>query len=287
MALSYAPVDKAHQHLEEVMDKYHLTFDVYTDVGSGGNHFVHRAQMGVKVSIDDTYTQVVHSGATAIKNVFTGTVNDWGGWSFQNGVLLTGSVQPSDNWGTYPNAGHDLSGATALTFWARGESGGERVEFYAFGVNGGPYGDSADKRTICGGSATCFITLANTWQLYTIPLTGLDLSYIIGGFGWVTNAPQNGGRSITFYLDDIRYNKPHLDDLRFLVSYETITSLLPFDEQFRNVAFTYDNALALIAFVEREDWKRAQLLADAFVYAQEHDRFYADGRLRNAYHQVI
>ncbi len=283
IAISNITVDKAHRHLVEVMDKYHLTFDVYTDVGSGGNHFVHRAQLGVKVSIDDTNTQVVHSGATAIKNVFTGTNNDWGGWSFQNGVLLAGAAQPTDNWGTYPNAGYNLSDATTLTFWARGELGGERVEFYAFGLDGGPYNDSAPKRTMCGDSSKCFITLTNTWQLYSISLTGLDLSYIIDGFGWVTNAPENGGRSITFYLDDIQYNKSHLDDLRFLTSYVTNISSLPFDEQCRNVAFTYDNALALIAFVEREDWVRAQLLADAFVYAQEHDRFYTDGRVRNAY----
>lgn len=280
---SMLPVEKAHQHLAEVMDKYHLTFDVFTDVGAGGNHFVHRAAMGTNVSIDDTYTQVVHSGATAIWNSFTGTGNAWGGWSFQNGVLLTDTVVPSDNWGTYPNAGINLSGATVLTFWARGAVGGERVEFYAFGVNGGSYGDSADKRTMCGGSGTCFVTLTNTWQVYTIPLIGLNLSYIIGGFGWVTNAPQNNGQSITFYLDDIRYNKSHLEEPRFLVSFETITTALTFDEQFRNVGFTYDNAMALIAFVAREDWDHAQRLADAFVYAQQHDRFYTDGRLRNAY----
>jgi hypothetical protein len=49
------------------------------------------------------------------------------------------------------------------------------------------------------------------------------------------------------------------------------------------VAFTYDNALALIAFTTAGDWDRAKLLADAFVYAQGHDRYYTDGRLRNAY----
>ncbi|MBK8045920.1 MAG: hypothetical protein IPK16_01550 [Anaerolineales bacterium] len=51
----------------------------------------------------------------------------------------------------------------------------------------------------------------------------------------------------------------------------------------RNVAFSYDNALALMAFTAAGDWRRAGLLADAFVYAQQHDRIYGDGRLRNAY----
>ena len=295
-----SPATKARQHLAEVMDKYHQFFDVYTDAGSGGNHFVHLAKIGTKadVAVHSSFTETVHSGATSIKNTFSPSRSDsWGGVYFQNGVLLPGDGAPRDNWGDYPNAGYDLRGATQLTFWARGAQGGEHVEFFAFGIgrnpqNGNPlkpYPDSSPKVTLCGlvgrdpGATPCFITLQNTWQLYTITLTRLDLSYVLGGFGWVTNAPQNNGRAITFYLDDIRYNKPHLDDLRFLVSYET----LPFSEEFdlthRNVAYTYDNALALIAFTALGDRARAQLLADAFVYAQQHDRYYTDGRLRDAY----
>lgn len=72
-------------------------------------------------------------------------------------------------------------------------------------------------------------------------------------------------------------------DLRFLVSYETLPTPLEFDLTHRNIAFTYDNALALIVFTALGDRERARLLADAFVYAQQHDRFYEDGRLRDAY----
>ncbi len=293
-----SPAYKAYQHLVEVMDKYHQSFDVYTDIGAGGNHFVHLARIGSDVAINMSFTETVRSGATSIKNTFSPVSSvSWGGWYFQNGVLLAGDTQPRDNWGDYPNAGYDLNGATQLTFWARGERGGERVEFFAFGIGRDPtygiplkpYPDSSPKVTMCGlvgrdpGATPCYTTLTNTWQPYTINLTGLDLSYVLGGFGWVTNAPQNSGRSITFYLDDIQYNKSHLNDLRFLVSYETIRSALDFDTVLRNVAFTYDNALALMAFLAMEDRARAKLLADAFVYAQQHDRYYDDGRLRNAY----
>lgn len=295
-----APVSKAYQHLTEVMDKYHQSFDVYTDAGAGGNHFVLLAKIGTvtDVAVNSSFTETVHSGATAIKNTFAPSRPDsWGGVYFQNGVLLADDVAPRYNWGDYPNAGYDLRGATQLTFWARGEKGGERVEFFALGIgrnsqNGAPlkpYPDSSPKVTLCGlvgrdsGATPCFITLANTWRLYTITVTGLDLSYVLGGFGWVTNAPQNDGQAITFYLDDIQYNKPRPDDLRFLVSYETLPSSLDFDLIFRNTAYTYDNALALMAFTALGDQGRAQLLADAFIYAQQHDRFYEDGRLRDAY----
>jgi hypothetical protein len=288
-----SPLDKAYQHLADVMDKYHLSFDVYTDGGAGGNHFVHLARMGSDVTINGSFTDTVRSGSTAVKNSFSPSRSDsWGGWYFQNGVLLADDVIPRDNWGDYPNAGYDLSGATKLTFWARGAKGGERVEFFVFGVGGDPetgvsiavYPDHEAKVTTCGRLVSpCYVTLANTWRPYTITLTGLDLSYVIGGFGWVTNAPQNSGQSITFYLDDIRYDLSHLDDLRLLGSYETIRSALDFDTILRNVAFTYDNALALIAFTAAGDWDRAKLLADALVYAQGHDRYYTDGGLRNAY----
>jgi hypothetical protein len=286
-------VNKAYQHLVEVMDKYHQSFDVYTDVGAGGNHFVRLARMETDVTINGSFTETVRSGATSIKNTFSpSSSGSWGGWCFQNGVLLANDVEPRDNWGDYPNAGYDLRGATKLTFYARGAQGGERVEFFAFGVGRDPetgapikpYPDSEVKVTLCGRlKSPCYITLEKVWRPYTITLTGLDLSYVIGGFGWVTNAPQNNNQPITFYLDDIRYDKSRLNDLRFLVSYETIRSTLDFDTVLRNVAFTYDNALALIAFTAVGEWDRAKLLADSFVYAQQHDRYYDDGRLRNAY----
>jgi hypothetical protein len=102
-------------------------------------------------------------------------------------------------------------------------------------------------------------------------------------FGWVTNAPQNNNKPITFYLDDIKYNKERLDEPRFLVSYE----LLPDDEPvLKDTAFTYDNALVLLAFLANntdEDIESAKLIGDALVYAIDNDRYFTDGRLRNAY----
>ncbi len=289
---NYTHLSKAYEHIEEVMDKYHQSFNIYTDVGEGGNHFVHRAMMGTDVTINDSFTETVHSGSTAIKNTFLARGSNWGGWYFQNGVLLAGDVKPRSNWGEYPDSGYNLSGANNLTFWARGEHGGERVEFFAFGTGRNPqsgspdkpYPDSEVKVTLCGRLVSpCYITLENTWQKYTINLSSLNLSYVIGSFGWVTNAPENGNRNITFYLDDIQYDKSHLDDLRFLTSFETIPSNIDFDTVLRNVAFTYDNALALIAFTADGNQNRAKILADAFVYAQNHDRYYTDARLRNAY----
>jgi hypothetical protein len=51
----------------------------------------------------------------------------------------------------------------------------------------------------------------------------------------------------------------------------------------RDVAFTYDNAVAAVAFIASGDQQRAKQILDALVYAQNHDRFYKDGRIRNSY----
>lgn len=283
----------AYQHLEEIMDKYHKTFDVYTDLSSAGNHFVTLGRMNSmgdeeEVEINPNYRKGCYSGDSCIENRFQSTGDNWGGWYFMNGILEGDEIVPKLNWGNYCDAGFDLTGATELTFWAKGEKGGERVEFFAFGVGRDaktdfPLESCPDSS---GKVSLDYITLSNNWTKYTIDLTGIDLSYILGGFGWVTSSLENNNQDITFYLDEIKYDKSHLDESRFLVSYETISSSSDFDTVMRNIAFTYDNALVLIAFIARGaegDMERAELLADAFVYAINHDRYFTDGRLRNAY----
>jgi hypothetical protein len=134
----------------------------------------------------------------------------WGGWYFQNGVLLAGDTQPRCNWGDYKEAGFNLTGATKVTVWVRGEEGGEKIEFFAGGIGRGPftgnpikpYPDSFPRMPAVGQ----VITLTTEWQKYTIDLTGQDLSYVVGGFGWVANA-RNNPNGATFYLDNIYYDK--------------------------------------------------------------------------------
>jgi hypothetical protein len=68
----------------------------------------------------------------------------------------------------------------------------------------------------------------------------------------------------------------------FLASYE------PYSREnegsiLNNFAFLYDNALVAMALSYSNQHERAQQIAEAIVYAYQHDRFYQDGRLRNAY----
>ncbi len=56
-----------------------------------------------------------------------------------------------------------------------------------------------------------------------------------------------------------------------------------FDHTQANAAYVYDNALAGLLLLATGRKSQAQRIADALAIAQKHDRFYHDGRLRNAY----
>ncbi len=56
-----------------------------------------------------------------------------------------------------------------------------------------------------------------------------------------------------------------------------------FDLTQANAAYVYDNALAGLALLAAGDRDGAMRIGQALAVAQEHDRFWKDGRLRNAY----
>lgn len=299
LSLNKDDIDRHYNWLITIMDKYHQTFDVYTDLGSAGNHFPVRAKMwgyGPKeaVSMNECCKDQpqLPGSSTCIKCTFKSVGKNWGGFYFMNGTLKGKDKEPQPNWGDEPDAGYDLTGASKVTFFARGEKGGERVEFFVGGIGWKvdwagnsivpekPYPDSFPK------ISTGYITLSREWKKYTINIIDKNLTYVLSGFGWVTNANENKFKDITFYIDEIRWDKEHLNDLRFLVSYPSQESQKKFDIVMKNVAFTYDNSLVLISFLARgktDDMRRAKILADSFTYAITHDRFYSDNRLRNAY----
>ena len=113
----------------------------------------------------------------------------WGGVLWQS---------PAEDWDGLKPGGANLTGATELEFWARGEAGGEKVNF-VFGVLDGnqPYRDTAR------GELTN-VVLTKDWNRYSIPLRGLDLRQIKTGFGW---SLAGQGKPVIFFLDDIRYIK--------------------------------------------------------------------------------
>ncbi len=289
----FAPTVAATAFLRLIQDQYHGTWlDVYTDAASAGNHFVHPAMMlgGVtpeELPINDAWTDQPHRGGMCIMYGFLGRGTDWGGFYRMNGMLRGDDVSPLPNWGTEPNAGLNLTGATELVFWVRGDRGGEKIEFFAFGVGrdpvtglplpGASYPGSSPKRSIG------YITLTTAWQEVTIPLDGADLGYVLGGWGWVTNAQHNDNQDVVFYVDDVRYKLARPATVRLLQSFVPRDEDLGSATLLRNLATTYDNALAITALAAMDDLDNAGKIADALVYAQQHDRWFNDGRVRSGY----
>jgi hypothetical protein len=169
-------------------------FYVYKDKPSN-NRFVPSGYMadGACVSVDDAWQIYVKEGRSCMQVIYdtacSGTGRKWAGVYWQN---------PANNWGRQ-KGGYDLTGATRLVFWARGEQGGEHILEFKVGGLGlkETYPDSVDV-------GIKDIVLTKEWKEYVIDLRGRDLSYISGGFAWITNVDVNSGPCI-FYLDDIRF----------------------------------------------------------------------------------
>ena len=168
-------------------------FPVYTNIGSRDNHFVPSGFMpdGSCLEFSNRWIEDCHSERTCLRIAYDVECSKqgarWVGVYWQN---------PANNWGNR-KGGYNLEGATKLTFWAKGEKGGERIEEFKMG---GITGDYPDTDTAFIGP----VVLTPEWKQYVVDLRGKDLSYVSGGFSWSTNVDVNPENCI-FYLDDIRY----------------------------------------------------------------------------------
>ena len=168
------PGQKATLPLQIVGDEAPLTY--------GATGWMGNAQ---RIGMDGSSTNKPHSGATCLQVAYKGA-DGWGGVVWQD---------PLGDWGDLPG-GYDLTGATKLTFWARGAKGGEKVKF-GFGVlRDKKYNDSSGSESL--------VTLTADWKQFAIDLKGKDLSCIKTGFLWTVEAQ---GAQVVFYVDDVQYEK--------------------------------------------------------------------------------
>ena len=275
-----AAAEKAENALADALWAEQQQLYVYKDFADSENHYTQKMKMwGYNESLvhdmNENWRENPHSGFTCIRCEQTVVADDWGGWAFVNGMLPEGSTQPVLNNGMTPDQGLNLSGAQELRFWARGENGGEKVEFFTCGFFQGqnvPYPDSAEKCSLG------MVELTPEWEEYVIDVSGEDMSYIALGFGFVL-AGSGGAGDKVFYLDDIRFTgKPEV----ISGGYYLLRSYTTDNQYIYNAAFTYDNALAAMAFLSAGRTEEAEKILDSFVFAIENDRW-MQGRIRNAY----
>lgn len=178
---------------EQAQEQSFKPFYVYSDKGQRVNHFIPSGFMpnGKCIKFNDSYGTDCYGGKTCIENIYDVACSRkdqrWAGIYWLN---------PPNNWGSR-KGGFNLTGASKLTFWAKGQYGGEQIQEVTIG---GISGDYPDSDTAVIGP----IILSSQWKQYTIDLRGKDLSYISGGFAWTTSEDVNGENCI-FYLDEIKF----------------------------------------------------------------------------------
>ena len=135
------------------------------------------------IQLDPAWADRPQSGKSCLRCKFNAN-KGWGGVAWQN---------PPNDWGDRAG-GYDLTRAKKLTFFARGEQGGEIVSF-EFGVipHNKKFADTGKGRLEQ-------VVLGKEWQRYEIPIANQDLTRIKTGFVWTV---ASRGQPVVFYLDNI------------------------------------------------------------------------------------
>lgn len=175
-------------------------FYVYKDGFDRANHFVASGWMGDfgAIKYTDKWISNPKSGKTCIRIDYSGKRTQGAGWA---GIYWQ---EPALNWGNM-DGGFDLTGAQAVSFWARGELGDERAEFKIGGIKG--------KNPDSASLATGTLSLTKDWKLYTFNLSSYEMNNVIGGFCVVFTA-QGNPQGMTFYIDDILYDTNTVETIK-------------------------------------------------------------------------
>jgi len=250
---------------------------VYKDYGVVENQFTQKAKMygfnpKLAEDLNENWSEDAYSG-TCIRCAQKTYEGDWNAWMWMTGYLPEGSTEPRLNDGSADGQGMDLTGAERLTFYARAEKGTTvKCEFFTLGFGRDAasgkklvkYPDSSAKKSLG------VVRLTDKWKKYSIPLKGLDLSYVVAGFGYSVNDVMNGNNAnVVFYLDEIRFEgsiRTIMNAPVLLRSYDSENEIM------KNCAYSYDNACAAMAFMAADKQAEAKQIVDAFVYAIRHDR---------------
>ncbi|MCP4649182.1 MAG: hypothetical protein GY853_03755 [PVC group bacterium] len=188
--ISYEPWTSLSFAQEEVKEEEIKQVFVYADKDSEKNSFSPSEWIadGEDLSFDGGWEKDPQQGKTCIKIDYKAAGNF--GWA---GIYW---VNPKGNWGNQ-KGGYDLRFAKKLTFWVRGEKGGEYIAGFKFGGLKGVFPDS-DNHGIGP------ITLTEQWQELSIDISQRNMKYISAGFSFaITKAHNRNG--CTFYIDNIKY----------------------------------------------------------------------------------
>jgi len=141
------------------------------------------------IILDCHERNITHPGSSCINISYSANRSQGKGWA------EICWLYPEKNWGDRP--GRDLTWPRTLTFWARGNEGGEKAEFRVGGIKG-RYSDTLNVSTV--------IYLSKSWQPQEIDLSNYDRSNVCGGLRLSFNISQNPNGCI-IYLDNLHFEE--------------------------------------------------------------------------------
>lgn len=139
------------------------------------------------ISFNDEWIKDSHSAPDCTRFEYSPTRSDTKGWA---GNLWLDAAYPGFS------KGLNMRNVKKLKFWAKGEHGGEKIEFRI----GSTWGVSPQPSFSTG-----IITLSKSWRKYSISLKKrANLKYVYCGFRWIAFKELNPTGCI-FYVDDMRF----------------------------------------------------------------------------------
>ena len=259
--LSLAGLDSGYEFLDEQAEQFKQSGDVYAEADAGGNLYAPSGWMNVAsggLQLDPADTGDVGAGQTSMEVSWDGTPGDdgtpWAAVMFEWPRNLAGATSPGPGW--------DLSGATELTFQAHSDDPGESI---MVGLGSEDHDGFALRRRI---------SLQTDWTEYSIDVSDRDLLELNGGFFIAFDGFSDAGDSgVTLHLDEVSYDAvppgPHL-----LQSYRPNWGDGDARRTYRNTAYTYDNALAALAYFARgeSDQQQAREILDALHWTLQNEQ---------------
>jgi len=153
------------------------------------DNFIPSGYMGdiKNIILKKNYVDNIRPDSLCTKITYSAGDSGWGGVYWQ---------YPANNWCKQKGKDLSKSGYTRITFYAKGENGREEVKFRV----GQDCGDSfvSDELTK---------RLTRSWIRVTIDLEGKDLSNITGAFCCVVDSKANADEAVTFYIDDVQFER--------------------------------------------------------------------------------
>lgn len=278
------PAEKGFAYLDQAQDRGIRRWFLFDGVDSGLAHLYPSLWLnGNTMTVEPNCRDILCDERSSLRV-------EWKVGPGLNGDAWNGIIwHNSENWNGIQGPPYDLSRATKITGKIRSGTPGLGVSLF-FGGNPVSVPKSFARLPGDPSPRAWIHPSTDAWESFEIDLSGRkqDLKSVQSGFGFTVDYQHTpGGQKAVFYLGEIAYEFSRPDSTpRLLPSYGVHpekSDLFEIDSKIyqqaepttRNVAYVYDQALVILAYLARGDAegvRRARIVGDALVYCAANHR---------------